>query len=87
MARHASGLRLETTAFLKARLDQGVTDGRLDGGANTSALAMYLNAMVVGMAVAAQDGATTRDLLAVACLAASVLPTGRDPARQRRAPH
>ena len=75
VARHASGLRLETTAFLKARLDQGVTDGELDGGADTSALAMYLNAMVVGMAVAAQDGAATRDLLAVASLAASALPT------------
>ena len=87
VARHASGLRLETAAFLKARLDQGVTDGQLDGDADTNALAMYLNAMVVGMAVAAQDGATTRDLLAVANLATLVLPTGRDPARQRCAPH
>ena len=73
VARHASGLRLETTAFLKARLDQGVIDGQLDGGTITSALAMYLNAVVVGMAVAAQDGAKTNDLLAVAKLAASVL--------------
>ena len=78
VARHASGLRLETTAFLKARLDQGVSDGQLDGGTNTGALAMYLNAMVVGMAVAAQDGAKTGDLLAVADLAASVLPARHD---------
>ena len=75
VARHASGLRLETTAFLKARLDQGVADGQLDAGTNTGALAMYLNAMVAGMAVAAQDGATTGDLLAVAVIASSVLPT------------
>ena len=78
VARHASGLRLETTAFLKARLDQGVSDGQLDGGTNTGALAMYLNAMVVGMAVAAQDGAKTGDLLAIADLAASVLPARND---------
>ena len=78
VSRHASGLRLETTAFLKARLDQGVTDGQLDGGTDTGALAMYLNAMVVGMAVAAQDGATTRDLLAVADIAASVIPARND---------
>ena len=78
VARHASGLRLETTAFLKARLDRGVIDGQLDGGTNTGALAMYLNAMVVGMAVAAQDGAKTGDLLAIADLAASVLSARHD---------
>lgn len=27
LARHASGLRLESTSYLKARLDQGVVDG------------------------------------------------------------
>ena len=70
VAQHASGLRLETTAFLKARLDQGVVDGQLDSGTNTGALAFYLNAMVVGMAIAAQDGAGTDDLRSVAAMAA-----------------
>ena len=69
VAQHASGLRLETTAFLKARLDQGVVDGQLDSGTNTGALAFYLNAMVVGMAIAAQDGAGTDDLRSVAAMA------------------
>ena len=77
VARYASGLRLETTAFLKARLDQGVVDGQLASGASTGAVALYLNAVVVGMAIAAQDGAATEDLLAVAGIAASVFSDGR----------
>ena len=86
VARHASGLRLETTAFLKARLDQGVTDGQLDAGTNTGALAVYLNAVVVGMAVAAQDGAKTSDLLAVAGVAGAIFRrTGQDRSRSFKA--
>ena len=77
VAQHASGLRLETTAFLKARLDQGVVDGQLDSGTNTGALALYLNAMVVGMAIAAQDGAGTDDLRSVAALAAQCVSRDR----------
>ena len=77
VARHASDLRLETTSFFKVRLDQGVMDGQFESRTDTSALALYLNAMVVGMSVAAQDGAATGDLLAVAEMAASALPTKR----------
>ena len=73
VARHASYLRLETVSFIKERLDQGVMDGQLDSRVSTSALALYLNAMVVGMSVAAQDGAQSSDLLAVAEVAASAL--------------
>ncbi len=73
VARHASDLRLETVSFINARLDQGVMDGQLDSRVNTSVLALYLNAMVVGMSVAAQDGAEVNDLLAVADVAAAAL--------------
>ena len=73
VARHATDLRLETVSFIKGRLDQGVMDGQLGSRVNTSVLALYLNAMVVGMSVAAQDGAETSDLLAVAEVAASAL--------------
>ena len=73
VARHASDLRLQTVSFIKRRLDQGVMDGQLDRRVNTNVLALYLNATVVGMSVAAQDGAEASDLLAVAEVAASAL--------------
>ena len=72
IARLGSGLRAEATAFFKARLDRGREDGQLGSGVDTSALAQYLNATVVGMAVAAHDGVGTAELLAVARMAASV---------------
>ncbi len=75
IARMGAGLRAEATAFFKARLDRGVEDGQLGRGVDTSALARYLNATVVGMAVAAHDGVTTAELLPVARLAASMLLT------------
>lgn len=76
VARHAGAIRAETVAAIRARLDQGVVDGQLASGADTGALALYVNALVVGMSVAARDGAGTGDLLAVADVAASALHQG-----------
>ena len=77
VAQHAAGLRRDTVAFIKARLDQGVADQQLEADADTAALSLYLNATVVGMSVAAQDGADTDALLAIARTALSVLPVRR----------
>ena len=76
VARHAAELRRETTGLIKARLDQAVADGQLAVGADTETLAAVLNAALVGMSVAAHDGARRAELRAMAQLAASVLPAG-----------
>ena len=73
VAQLGSKLRLATTDVIEARLDQGVADGQFDGATDTHALAVYFNALLVGMAVSAHDGATTDELVAVAELAVSVL--------------
>lgn len=77
IARHATGLRLESTAHIKAGLDHGVAEGQLRADTDTMALARYVNAFVVGMAVTAHDGATTEDLLAMVVIAESVLEEAR----------
>ena len=77
ISRQATGLRLESTAYIKAGLDHGVQEGQLRAGTDTAALARYVNSVVVGMAVSAHDGATTQDLLAVIDLAGTVLEGAR----------
>ena len=79
IARQGRNLRHDSLAVLQSRLEEGVAAGQLTGGAPTGLLAQYLNAMVVGMAVAARDGAAEVDLLAMADMAAASLPvTGTD---------
>ena len=75
IAQLGKDLRRETLALLRARLDDGVAAGQLGSGAQTHALAWYLNGTVIGMAVAAHDGASEADLLAMADLAAAALPS------------
>ncbi len=73
VARYATDQRMATVAIFRARLEQGVADGQVAEAADTHALALYLNAVLVGMAVAARDGVTMEDLLATAELASSVI--------------
>ena len=49
-------------------MSKGIADGQLRSDTNVDALALYINALAVGTSVAAQDGATTDDLLALADL-------------------
>ena len=62
LADFAVALRRETFELVKARLDKGVADGQLGKDTNTLAQARFINALVVGMSVAAQDGATAEQL-------------------------
>ena len=62
VAAHAASLRAETAQAIKARLDQGKDDGQLVTITDTAALAGFINALTVGMSVAAQDGATSAEL-------------------------
>ena len=69
VAAHAASLRAETAQAIKARLDQGKDDGQLVSITDTAALASYINALIVGMSVAAQDGAPAAELLPFAGMA------------------
>ena len=69
VAEHAASLRAETAQAIKARLDKGREDGQLARITDTAALAGFINALIVGMSVAAQDGATSAELLPFAGLA------------------
>ncbi len=69
VAAHAASLRAETAQAIKARLDKGKEDGQLVSTTDTAALAGFIHALVVGMSVAAQDGATAGELLPFAGMA------------------
>lgn len=62
LAEFAAALRQETFELVKARLDKGVADGQLRKDTDTPAQARFINALVAGMSVAAQDGATAEQL-------------------------
>ena len=69
VAAHAASLRAETAQAIEARLDKGKEDGQLASNTDTAALAGFIHALIVGMSVAAQDGATAGELLPLAGLA------------------
>lgn len=56
IADRAAGMRVETPGLFRARLRQAAEEGEIALATDIDALATFLNALVVGMAVAAQDG-------------------------------
>ena len=83
VAAHAASLRAETAQAIKARLDQGKDDGQLVSITDTAALAGYINALIVGMSVAAQDGATAAELLPFAGMAVTSVDRWKTGNRKR----
>ncbi len=77
VAAHAASLRAETAQAIKARLDRGKDDGQLASTTDTAALAGFIHALIVGMSVAAQDGAAAGDLLPFAGMAAASVDSWR----------
>ena len=69
LAAHTALLRSETAQAIKSRLDKAKRDGQLARKCVTPALAGFLNALIIGMSVAAKDGATMSDLLPYADMA------------------
>ncbi|MBT9386896.1 TetR/AcrR family transcriptional regulator [Pseudooceanicola sp. CBS1P-1] len=69
VAQHVSSLRNETLDALKARIARGVDEGQLRPGTDVAALARFVGAMIQGMSVQAQDGASKSALSAMANLA------------------
>ncbi len=69
VARHVSSLRNETLDALKARIEHGIAEGQLKQATDAAALARFVGAMIQGMSVQAQDGASKSALSAMVNLA------------------
>lgn len=77
VARHVSGLRNGMLDALKARIERGIADAQLRKGTDPEALARFVGAMIQGMSVQAQDGASEAALLAIADHAAAEIERHR----------
>ena len=58
--------RLEAEARIAAKIKRGVRDGELPPGTNAAALGKFYMTVMQGMTIQARDGATQKELLAVA---------------------
>jgi AcrR family transcriptional regulator len=83
VARHVAALRLKVLDAFRARIERGKADGDLRTDVDSAALARFLQAVVQGMSLQARDGASERELLAIAGLASHEL--ARHDARRSRA--
>lgn len=66
VARHVSTLRGATLAAIRARIERGIAEGQLRPGTDAEALARFVGAMIQGMSVQAQDGASEAALATLA---------------------
>ena len=57
---------METEARIRAKIKRGVKDGELPPGTDAAALAKFYMTVMQGMTIQARDGATQKELLAVA---------------------
>lgn len=69
VARHVSSLRNKTLDALRARIERGISEEQLKQATDGTALARFVGAMIQGMSVQAQDGASKSALLAMVDLA------------------
>ncbi|MDH7804483.1 MULTISPECIES: TetR/AcrR family transcriptional regulator [unclassified Rhizobium] len=69
VAQHVSSLRNETLAAIEARISRGIEEGQMKRATDAAALARFVGAMIQGMSVQAQDGASDTALLPIANLA------------------
>ncbi|RWR31899.1 TetR/AcrR family transcriptional regulator [Sinirhodobacter populi] len=77
VARHVSNLRNETLNVIKARIKRGIAEGQLRPELDVEALARFIGAMIQGMSVQAQDGASKSALSAMADIAISQIERHR----------
>lgn len=69
VASHVASLRNETLGVLQERIERGIAEKQLKRSTNAAALARFVGAMIQGMSVQAQDGASRSDLSAMTDLA------------------
>ncbi|MCM5555289.1 TetR family transcriptional regulator [Pleomorphomonas sp. NRK KF1] len=65
IARHVQGLRGASIDRLRARIERGIAEGQLKPTTDSQALARFIGAMIQGMSVQAQDGASEAALSAI----------------------
>lgn len=66
VARHVAGLRDATLKVIRARIGRGVAEKQLQPNTDTESLARFIGAMIQGMSVQAQDGASAKALSGLA---------------------
>lgn len=74
VAEHVSGLRAAALKRFEDCIRKGITQGELPTDTNVTALARYFGAVIQGMTVQSQDGATEAELLAIAEVAMQAWP-------------
>lgn len=73
VARHTAGLRRDALGRFRARFERAVAEGELPAGTDAEALARFFGAVIQGMSVQAQDGASEAQLLTIAETALKLL--------------
>ena len=73
VARHTAALRTKVLDAFRARIERGKAHGDVKADVDSAALARFLQATVQGMSMQARDGASERELLAIASLASNEL--------------
>lgn len=66
VARHVAGLREATLEAIRARIERGVAEKQLRPDTDADSLARFIGAMIQGMSVQAQDGASAKALSGLA---------------------
>jgi hypothetical protein len=69
-----SAKRADTQAAFERRIRKGQKDGDIPKSSDTAALARFAMTVLAGMSVQARDGASARELAAVARQAAAAIP-------------
>ena len=72
-ARHVAQLRNAAVGAFQQRIERAICDGEMGPDTNSATLARYLAAVVQGMSVQAQDGASKSELMDIARMASLVL--------------
>ena len=73
IAEHVTEMRHETLARYRDRIEKGIADGDVPPEIDTLATARFLQTVIQGMTIQARDGASEKDLAAVADIAWSGL--------------
>ncbi|AWJ83573.1 TetR family transcriptional regulator [Azospirillum sp. TSH58] len=66
VARHVAGLRTATLHLIRARIARGISEGQVKRETDADSLARFVGAMIQGMSVQAQDGASATALSSLA---------------------
>ena len=77
IARLTAGLRQDTMERIQARLQRGVDEGELPTTTDVGGMARFYGAIIQGMSVQAQDGATRQELSRIAEFALVHFPSSR----------